>query len=629
MSPVKRYRDLPPFKKGIATTLVALFALAVLMAATAAFAVLTGAITISARPPHNALTTFILHHSFKNSVASEARSIDMAAGKPFLGQELLGAQHYQQVCSSCHGTPGLGQSPQALSMRPRPQYLPEVVGQFSDAELYVIVRDGVRFSAMPSWPSDNGFSEIWPMVRFLKTLPGMSAEQYRTLVSTPLADANQIPSIAWGERGAQKPLKLHAMAPPLDEYGYTSPSIGWRPFGFENRPLSSCVACHGTNGTSAVVHGNAPNLTMLSEPEIERHLRDYASGARSSGYMAVAASALSGPQIRALAQYYSRGGPQPSNLPIMASKQAIAQGKSLAVNGIVEQGVPACATCHGSPERRRITRAPDIIGQNEGFLRTRLFGFSEPVTPWQGVGIWHPMPYIADNIAESQYGGIAGYFAGLKMGASLTPNQPHSAATNPASMRIDEKPLPRYMGDVCTTCHGDNFAGSPDGDIPNITLQSEPYLTQQLISFRLHQRASSKMQLVADNLSTDNAIGIARYLASFRPVASSAANKPLKSSITLSAAAQIALHGDKSRNLPACLSCHGSDAVKTIALIPTLDGQNPAYLANRLQTWVESSELSRKERNIGPMAGIARKLTGEEMRGLANYFARRDRQPKK
>ena len=266
-----------------------------------------------------------------------------------------------------------------------------------------------------------------------------------------------------------------------------------------------------------------------------------------------------------------------------------------------------------------------VIGSGIGPL---MFGFSEQSDPWRGVGIWHPMPYIADNVAESRYEGLAGYFAGLPMGTTLTPNPPRGAATNPASMRIDDKPLPRYMRDVCSTCHGEKLTGSREGDIPNITLQSEPYLTQQLASFRMHHRPSSKMQLVTDQLSTDNVVGIARYLASFPPAASSAANNRLPSSVSLSAAAQLARHGDKSRNLPACLSCHESKAVKTVALIPPLDGQNPAYLASRLETWAESGEISRNDRNLGPMAGIARKLNKDEMRSLANYFAARDRQAK-
>ena len=67
----------------------------------------------------------------------------------------LGAGHYANTCASCHGGPGLGQSPLALTMRPSPQHLPAVVGQFTDAELFWIVREGVRFSPMPAWPAER------------------------------------------------------------------------------------------------------------------------------------------------------------------------------------------------------------------------------------------------------------------------------------------------------------------------------------------------------------------------------------------------------------------------------------------------------------------------------------------
>ena len=38
-------------------------------------------------------------------------------------------------------------------MSPRPQNLPKVLGQFTDEELYLIVEHGVKYSAMPSWPT--------------------------------------------------------------------------------------------------------------------------------------------------------------------------------------------------------------------------------------------------------------------------------------------------------------------------------------------------------------------------------------------------------------------------------------------------------------------------------------------
>ena len=51
------------------------------------------------------------------------------------------------------------------------QALPSVVGQFTDSELFEIVDHGVKYSAMPSWPTQARDDEVWSMVAFLRQLP--------------------------------------------------------------------------------------------------------------------------------------------------------------------------------------------------------------------------------------------------------------------------------------------------------------------------------------------------------------------------------------------------------------------------------------------------------------------------
>lgn len=226
-----------------------------------------GYVRISARDPHSQIGTFVLHQTFKASVRRKAEESPPAPDLSDAGLIALGAQHYGQVCSSCHGGPGLGQSPQALSLRPRPQSLPAVVDQFTDAELYQILLDGVRFSAMPSWPADANFEEIWSVVAFLRQLPGMEASRYAELAAVDLslsADDQDRPTsqseagaaqpnaagngpedaqaagagtFAWQERGELDSLDLHAMAPPMDEFLYAAPGTGWRPIGLNGAPL--------------------------------------------------------------------------------------------------------------------------------------------------------------------------------------------------------------------------------------------------------------------------------------------------------------------------------------------------------------------------------------------------------
>jgi len=122
------------------------------------------------------LATLVLHDTFKSSVARQAEFVPAPPDLHNAGMIALGAQHFAQTCSSCHGGPGLGRSPLALSMRPTPQSLPAVMDRFTDQDLFVILRDGVRFNAMPAWPAKGNFKKILSVVAFLRQLPDMTPE---------------------------------------------------------------------------------------------------------------------------------------------------------------------------------------------------------------------------------------------------------------------------------------------------------------------------------------------------------------------------------------------------------------------------------------------------------------------
>ena len=70
------------------------------------------------------------------------------------------------------------------------------------------------------------------------------------------------------------------------------------------RALSAqCSTCHGKNGLSK--DPEAPNLAGLSSLYIEKALVDYKKGARQDRRMSLIAQALSKPQIKDLAAWYS------------------------------------------------------------------------------------------------------------------------------------------------------------------------------------------------------------------------------------------------------------------------------------------------------------------------------------
>lgn len=72
--------------------------------------------------------------------------------------------------------------------------------------------------------------------------------------------------------------------------------------------------------------------------------------------------------------------------------------------------------------------------------------------------------------------------------------------------------------------------------------------------------------------------------------------------------------GDASRNIAACVSCHGPGGNSTIVQNPKLSAQHEAY------TFKQLADFKTPQRNNPIMTPIAKGLTDEEMRNIAAYL---------
>ncbi len=85
---------------------------------------------------------------------------------PLDGDDRLrrGAAHYQQGCAPCHGSPA-GPSMQVVrTMLPEPSDLKELVPTWKSNELFWIVKNGLKYTGMPAWPTQQRDDEVWDMV---------------------------------------------------------------------------------------------------------------------------------------------------------------------------------------------------------------------------------------------------------------------------------------------------------------------------------------------------------------------------------------------------------------------------------------------------------------------------------
>jgi Cytochrome C oxidase, cbb3-type, subunit III len=93
-----------------------------------------------------------------------------------------GAREFaEHGCPTCHGAPGVRWAKFSEGMHPDPPDLKDVVGEFSPAQLFWVVKNGINMTGMPSFALAGAKDdEIWSIVAFLKKLPGVSEADYKT-----------------------------------------------------------------------------------------------------------------------------------------------------------------------------------------------------------------------------------------------------------------------------------------------------------------------------------------------------------------------------------------------------------------------------------------------------------------
>jgi cytochrome c553 len=167
---------------------------------------------------------------------------------------------------------------------------------------------------------------------------------------------------------------------------------------------------------------------------------------------------------------------------------------------------------------------------------------------------------------------------------------------------------------VCSTCHGiDGNSVSPQ--YPKLAGQTEVYMTQQLNGFNHHLRTDRLAIEIMAGMSRDISIAqtkeIAEYFASQKLI-----NEANDGSVDTSKGKDIFQNGIPDRGLPACASCHGSEA-KGQLTFPRLAGQHKAYLVKQLHVFKDTHG-----RPNTPMDFVIKNLSEKEIEHVATYLSR-------
>ena len=169
---------------------------------------------------------------------------------------------------------------------------------------------------------------------------------------------------------------------------------------------------------------------------------------------------------------------------------------------------------------------------------------------------------------------------------------------------------------VCETCHGIG-GDSPYSLYPRLAGQQTVYLQHELKQFRSRERgdpfAQAYMWGIAAPLSDVEIDGLAQYFSNKKP------GEPIASDADAEVLARgkaLFDHGDESKGIPACSSCHG-DSAEGKDDFPRLAGQHAAYLVRQI---VAFRTMTRRN---DTMHTNAENISDDDAEAVAEYLSQK------
>jgi len=147
-----------------------------------------GLYNVAANDKHYALTLKVLELVRNRSITMRADETNM----PDIEDEKLiaeGALNYADMCTGCHLAPGMKATELHTGLYPQPpNFSQSTHGHHNPANMFWVIKNGIKMTGMPAWSPAHTDNQIWSMVAFINKMNEMSAEQYQQLIERPTPD---------------------------------------------------------------------------------------------------------------------------------------------------------------------------------------------------------------------------------------------------------------------------------------------------------------------------------------------------------------------------------------------------------------------------------------------------------
>jgi mono/diheme cytochrome c family protein len=167
--------------KRIVLTLVVFVAL---LAAAAYVFMSSGLYDVSATAPDKGVIRWALVTTQRHSVHRAVAAIQGKIPVPNLEDPQrikTGLVHYHQMCTPCHGAPGVNISEIGQGLNPDPPELSDAAHDPPE-ETFWVVKNGIKMTGMPAFGVTHTDDEVWAIVAFVRRMAKLSPPEYKAMV---------------------------------------------------------------------------------------------------------------------------------------------------------------------------------------------------------------------------------------------------------------------------------------------------------------------------------------------------------------------------------------------------------------------------------------------------------------
>lgn len=132
---------------------------------------------VSARVPHSKVTHWFMRKVRDQSISAHNKRISFPSLKdPKLIDIVF--KNYHVMCQLCHNIHDYSYTEIVKCLNPNPpEFIQKDTKWRNDAELYWVVKNGIKMTGMPAFGLTHSKDELWGIVTFLRRLPEMQAEE--------------------------------------------------------------------------------------------------------------------------------------------------------------------------------------------------------------------------------------------------------------------------------------------------------------------------------------------------------------------------------------------------------------------------------------------------------------------